>query len=56
MPPYNYVGDGAYGVDQWQRPRRALQHHNLSVVSTTECDPATNTYDLTFEVDWEGAP
>jgi hypothetical protein len=29
---------------------------NLSVVSATDCDPITNTFDLTFEVNWVGAP
>ena len=44
------------GVDQWQGLGTLCNITNLSVVSTTDCDPATNTYDLTFEVNWEGAP
>ena len=56
MPPYSYVGDGAYGVDQWSGQDVPCNITNLEVVSATECDPGSNSYDLTFQVDWVGTP
>ena len=56
LPPYNYIGSGGYGVNQWEGLDAPCNITNLSVVSATECNPATNTFDLTFEVNWVGAP
>ena len=56
LPPYNYIGTGDYGVDQWAGLDAPCNITNLNVVSATDCDPSTNTFDLTFEVNWVGAP
>ena len=56
LPPYNYIGTGDYGVDQWAGLDAPCNITNLTVVSATDCDPSTNTFDLTFEVNWVGAP
>ena len=56
LPPYNYIGNGAYGVDQWEGLDAPCNITNLNVVGATDCNPATNTFDLTFEVNWVGAP
>ena len=56
LPPYNYIGNGAYGVDQWEGLDAPCNITNLNVVGATDCDPTENTFDLTFEVNWVGAP
>lgn len=56
IPPYTYIGSGEYGVDQWSGQDVPCNITNLEVVNATECDPATNTYDVTFQVDWVGTP
>ena len=56
LPPYSYIGSGEYGVDQWAGQDIPCNITDLSVVSATGCDENTNTYDLTFQVDWIGTP
>ena len=56
QPPYHYIGNGAYGVDQWEGLDTPCNITSLNVLNATPCDPATNTFDLTFEVNWVGAP
>ena len=56
QPPYHYIGNGEYGVDQWEGFDTPCNITSLNVLNATPCDPATNTFDLTFEVNWVGAP
>lgn len=56
LPPYTYIGTGEYGVDQWAGQDIPCNITNVEVTSATACDEATNTYDLTFQVDWVGTP
>lgn len=56
QPPYHYIGNGGYGVDQWEGLDTPCNITSLNVLNATPCDPATNTFDLTFEVNWVGAP
>ena len=56
LPPYTYSGTGDYGVEEWNGQQVGCSIANLSVVEATACDPVTNTYDVTFQVDWVGAP
>ena len=56
LPPYNYIDNGAYGVDQWEGLDTPCNITNLNVVGATDCDPTENTFDLTFKVNWVGAP
>ena len=56
IPPYTYTGDGSYGVDQWSGQDVPCDITSIEAVSATACDPVTNTYDLTFQVDWVGTP
>ena len=56
QPPYHYIGNGGYGVDQWEGLDTPCNITSLNVLEATACDPQTNTFDLTFEVNWVGAP
>ena len=56
LAPYTYSGSGNYGVEEWNGQQVGCSITNLSVVEATECDPVTNAYDVTFQVDWVGAP
>jgi hypothetical protein len=56
LPPYSYVGTGGYGVGNWSGQDVPCEITNLEVTSATECDPATNTYDLNFQANWVGTP
>lgn len=56
LPPYEYIGTGGYGVDQWTGQDIACSITNFEVTQATPCDEATNTYDLTFQIDWVGTP
>ena len=56
LPPYTYSGTGDYGVEEWNGQQVGCSITNLSVVEATACDPVTNTYDVTFQIDWVGAP
>ena len=56
LPPYSYVGTGGYGVENWSGQDVPCEITNLEVTSATECDPATNTYDLNFQANWVGTP
>ena len=55
-PPFDYIGNGAYGVDQWVGLNAPCSITDLSVLNASDCDPNTNTFDLTFKVDWAGTP
>lgn len=56
ISPYTYTGDGSYGVDQWSGQDVPCEITSIEAVSATACDPVTNTYDLTFQVNWVGTP
>ena len=56
LPPYTYIGSGDYGVDQWSGQEVGCNITNLEVIDATECDPITNTYDVTFQANWVGTP
>jgi hypothetical protein len=56
LPPYTYIGSGGFGADQWSGQDIPCDITGLAVASTTACDPATNTYELVFEVTFQGAP
>lgn len=56
IPPYTYIGSGEYGVDQWTGQDVPCNITNLEVIDATACDPVTNTYNVTFQVDWVGTP
>jgi hypothetical protein len=43
-------------VEEWNGQQVGCSINNLAVVEATECDPVTNAYDVTFQVDWVGAP
>lgn len=56
IPPYTYIGTGDYGVDQWSGQDVPCNIAQLEVLSATECDPETNTYELQILVEWVGTP
>ena len=56
IPPYTYIGTGDYGVDQWSGQDVPCNIAQLEVLSATDCDPETNTYELQFLVEWVGTP
>ena len=55
LPPYSYEGNGDYGVDTWSGEAFPCLINEVTATAS-ECDPATNTYTLTFEVDAQGVP
>ncbi len=55
LPPYSYDGNGDYGVDTWSGEAFPCLINEVTATAS-ECDPATNTYTLTFEVDAQGVP
>lgn len=56
LPPYTYIGGGAFGSNQWQGFEIPCNITDVAVVATTPCDPTTNTFDLEFSVMFQGAP
>lgn len=56
LPPYLYVGDGSYGVDQWSGADIPCAINQVEVISATSCNPGSNTYELTFSVESQGGP
>ncbi|MAO87509.1 MAG: hypothetical protein CL822_00840 [Crocinitomicaceae bacterium] len=55
LPPYSYDGNGDYGVDTWSGEAFPCLINEVTATAS-ECDPVTNTYTLTFEVDAQGVP
>ena len=55
LPTYSYEGNGNYGVDTWSGEAFPCLINEVTATAS-ECDPATNTYTLAFEVDAQGVP
>ena len=55
LPPYSYGGNGDYGVDTWNGEAYPCLINEVTATAS-ECDPETNTYTLTFEVEAQGVP
>ena len=55
LPPYSYGGNGDYGVNTWSGEAYPCLI-NAVTATASECDPETNTYTLTFEVEAQGVP
>jgi hypothetical protein len=56
LPPFNYIGNGEHGVDYWTGTDIPCDISDVSVISSTSCNPLTGDYSIDFTVNYTGAP
>ena len=56
LPPFEYIGDGEHGAEFWTGTDIQCDILDVSVITTTDCDPLAGNYSVEFSVSYTGAP
>ena len=56
LPPFDYIGAGEHGAAFWTGTDIPCDISDVTVISSTDCDPSTGNYTVDFSVSYTGAP
>tara|TARA_B100000767_G_C19760631_1_gene534993 strand:+ start:403 stop:2880 length:2478 start_codon:yes stop_codon:yes gene_type:complete len=56
LPPFEYIGSGEHGAAFWTGTDIPCDISDVTVISSTDCNPSTGNYTVDFSVSYVGAP